>query len=99
MGDLIFRLRKRAEIRRNATSRKSVQEGSPDRISDLLEEAANEIEDIKINIKLFLEYDDKWFQAHMNRDYDNESVWGKVAQGYRKKLDEIIGEDNGLCTK
>ena len=42
-GDLVFRLRKRAEIRRQITTRKSVQEGKPDRIADLLEEAANEI--------------------------------------------------------
>jgi len=41
---LVFRLRKRAEIRRQNQDRKSVQEGKPDRISDLLEEAANEIE-------------------------------------------------------
>lgn len=41
---LIFRLRKRAEIRRQNQDRKSVQEGRPDRISDLLEEAANELE-------------------------------------------------------
>ncbi len=41
---LIFRLRKRAEIRRQIQDRKSVQEGRPDRIADLLEEAANEIE-------------------------------------------------------
>jgi hypothetical protein len=41
---LIFRLRKRAEIRRQISSRKSVQEGASDRIADLLEEAANEIE-------------------------------------------------------
>jgi hypothetical protein len=40
---LIYRLRKRAEIRRSINSRKSVQEGKPDRISDLLEEAAEEI--------------------------------------------------------
>lgn len=42
--DLVYRLRKRAEIRRQIAGRKSVQEGKPDRISDLLEEAANEIE-------------------------------------------------------
>ena len=41
---LVFRLRKRAEIRRQIKDRKSVQEGAPDRIADLLEEAANEIE-------------------------------------------------------
>lgn len=42
--DLIFRLRKRAEIRRNIQTRKSVQEGKPDRIADLLEEAAQALE-------------------------------------------------------
>lgn len=36
--DLIFRLRKRAQIRR------SIPRGEPDRIADLLEEAANAIE-------------------------------------------------------
>lgn len=41
---LIFRLRKRAEIRRQIKDRKSVQEGQPDRIADLLDEAADEIE-------------------------------------------------------
>lgn len=46
-NDLVYRLRKRAEIRRQITSRKSVQEGKPDRISDLLEEAANEIEALR----------------------------------------------------
>ncbi len=44
---LVFRLRKRAEIRRQIKDRKSVQEGKPDRIADLLEEAANEIERLK----------------------------------------------------
>jgi hypothetical protein len=44
---LEFRLRKRAEIRRQIQDRKSVVEGKPDRISDLLEEAANEIERLK----------------------------------------------------
>ncbi len=41
---LVFRLRKRAEIRRQISTRKSVQEGEPDRIANLLEEAAAEIE-------------------------------------------------------
>jgi hypothetical protein len=44
---LVFRLRKRAEIRRQISSRKSVQEGAPDRIADLLEEAANRIEELE----------------------------------------------------
>lgn len=41
---LVYRLRKRSEIRRNIQSRKSVQEGKPDRIADILEEAADEID-------------------------------------------------------
>lgn len=41
---LVYRLRKRAEIRRQIQTRKSVQEGQPDRLADLLEEAAKEIE-------------------------------------------------------
>lgn len=45
--DLVYRLRKRAEIRRQISSRKSVQEGKNDRIADLLEEAANEIDRLK----------------------------------------------------
>jgi hypothetical protein len=44
---LIDRLRKRAEIRRQIATRKSVQEGKPDRISDLLEEAADRIEGLQ----------------------------------------------------
>ena len=44
---LVYRLRKRAEIRRNIADRKSVQENKPDRIADLLEEAANEIDRLK----------------------------------------------------
>lgn len=41
---LIYRLRKRAEIRRQIPDRKSVQENKSDRIADILEESANEIE-------------------------------------------------------
>lgn len=41
---LVYRLRKRAEIRRQIPGRKSVEEGKADRIADLLEEAADAIE-------------------------------------------------------
>lgn len=44
---LIYRLRKRAEIRRGIQTRKSVQEGKADRIADLLEEAAEEIYELE----------------------------------------------------
>ena len=49
--DLIFRLKERARIRRQISTRKSVQEGKPDRISDLLEEAAERIEKIEYEEK------------------------------------------------
>jgi hypothetical protein len=45
--DLVYRLLKRAEIRRQISTRKSVQEGAPDRIADLLEEAAAEITQLR----------------------------------------------------
>jgi len=45
--DIVDNLRKRAEIRRQISTRKSVQEGKPDRIADLLEEAAGVIESLR----------------------------------------------------
>jgi hypothetical protein len=47
---LVYRLRKRAEIRRQIPSRKSVQEGKPDRMADLLDEAADEIQRLEQTI-------------------------------------------------
>ena len=47
---LVFRLRKRAEIRRQIPGRKSVEEGAPDRIATLLDEAADEIENLEQTI-------------------------------------------------
>ena len=44
--DLVYRLRKRASIRLQISSRKSVQEGTPDRIAALLNEAADTIEEL-----------------------------------------------------
>jgi hypothetical protein len=61
--DLVYRLRKRAEIRRQIPHRKSVQEGKPDRMADLLDEAALEIE----NLRRFI---DAAFVAHPNLDSD-----------------------------
>ena len=63
--DLVFRLRKRAEIRRQIPTRKSVQEGKTDRMADLLDEAALEIE----RLEMFIQYA---FQAHPNLDLDVE---------------------------
>lgn len=67
MNDLIYRLRKRAEIRRNNTTRKSVQEGKPDRISDLLEEAADAIESKISNIN-------NWYESTAKLD----AIYGEM---------------------
>jgi hypothetical protein len=55
--DLVYRLRKRAEIRRQIPSRKSVAENKPDRIADLLEEAATEIVSLRREIEYLAEQD------------------------------------------
>lgn len=47
LGDLVYRLRKRAEIRENINTRKSVQEGKIDRLSLLLKEAADRIQQLE----------------------------------------------------
>jgi hypothetical protein len=47
---LIFRLRKRAEIRRQIPGRLAVTEGKPDKIANLLDEAADEIEKLEQTI-------------------------------------------------
>jgi polyhydroxyalkanoate synthesis regulator phasin len=72
--DLVYRLRKRAEIRRNITTRKSVQNNEPDRISDLLEEAAKEIEelrykvlDLKKRLKALYHVDDRQVNEQQDR--------------------------------
>ena len=56
-NDLVYRLRKRVEIRRQIPDRKSVQEGKSDRIADILEEAANEIERLR---EIEIRYKDLW---------------------------------------
>lgn len=57
--DLVYRLRKRAEIRRQIPSRRSVQNNEPDRIADLLDEAATAIE---------------WLQMINKKDMNDDST-------------------------
>lgn len=52
-NDIVYMLEKRAEIRRGAISRKSVQEGKADRISDLLEAAALVITDLRKQLEAY----------------------------------------------
>lgn len=49
---LIEKLRIRAQIRRQAKGRKSVEEGAPDRLSALLEEAADRIESLEEQLEI-----------------------------------------------
>jgi hypothetical protein len=48
---LVYRLRRRADIRRQIPGRRSVEQGLPDRIADLLDEAAEEIEHLQKQIQ------------------------------------------------
>ena len=48
---LVERLRIRATIRRHAVGRKSVEEGKPDRIANLLDVAADALETLACNTK------------------------------------------------
>ena len=47
---LLFRLRKRAEIRRQIPGRLAVEEGKPDKIANLLDEAADELEKLQATV-------------------------------------------------
>ncbi len=53
--DLVYRLRKRAEIRRQIATRKSVQEGKADRMADLLDEAAKALENERLHTQFLAE--------------------------------------------
>lgn len=60
--DLVERLRKRAEIRRQIPTRKSVQEGAPDRLADLLEEAADCIDMQTRTIRKLIVANEQWLK-------------------------------------
>lgn len=47
---LLFRLRKRAEIRRQIPGRLAVVENKPDKIANLLDEAADEIQRLQTKL-------------------------------------------------
>lgn len=66
-NDIIYRLRKRAEIRRQIPTRKSVQENKPDRIADLLEEAASEIENLRAGVEI---HSDKGYSVGTAEGYE-----------------------------
>lgn len=55
--NLIYRLRTRSEIRKQISSRKSVQEGKPDRLAELLDESANELESLIATLNQYRDLD------------------------------------------
>lgn len=77
---LVERLRIRANIRRNIKDRKSVQEGKPDRIANLLDEAANRLEAYEDHIALC--------ESHI--DYQNNTIDRLVE--YNKELERKLNE-------
>ena len=77
---LVERLRIRASIRRNNTERKSVKEGKPDRIADLLEESAEKLEAYEKHIALC--------ESHI--DYQNNLIGSLVE--YNKELERKLNE-------
>jgi hypothetical protein len=68
-NDLVYRLRKRAEIRRQIPTRKSVQENQPDRIADLLDEAANTIEQLMTDKGYEITTHEKQAEFEQKRNY------------------------------
>jgi hypothetical protein len=89
--DLITRLRKRAEIRRQISTRKSVQEGKPDRIADLLEEAANTIEKYEKELENKKPLATQFFELLRDLD-DLESNFSK--RTIKLEIEPLSGSNN-----
>ncbi len=72
MDRLPVRLRNRASIRRNASGRRSVEEGRPDRLADQLDEAADRIDALERALKTLIEiHTDRYACAsEYNRAFD-----------------------------
>ena len=82
-NDIIYRLRKRAEIRRQIPTRKSVQENKPDRIADLLEEAASEIENLRAGVEI---HNDKGYSVGTAEGYEAFQKIRKPVEPSEKNL-------------
>jgi hypothetical protein len=92
-SDIVYRLRKRAEIRRSIVTRKSVQEGQPDRIALLLDEAADEITRLRATVVeswhiLIDDWDDDLVYARA-KSLKNEDKAEYEAEIARDKFDGI----------
>ena len=77
MSELVYRLRKRAEIRRQIDTRKSVQNNEPDRIADLLDESADVIEKyIKVLVEIANDYPELSYDKARMQNLDHIK-WAK----------------------
>lgn len=90
-NDLVFRLRKRAEIRRQIPGRKSVEEGAADRIADLLEEAADELVRQRCQTEHFI---NEWSEVCN----ENQVLLNNIAV-LENELDEIATENSKLLSQ
>ena len=97
--DLVYRLRERARIRRQIPSRKSVQEGQPDRIADLLDEAADEIERLMGQLISGF-YEDKmpFFRQGEPKHELEELVTAEEVSAYVHKIVELTKRIEGLLS-
>jgi len=84
--DLVYRLRKRADIRRQIASRKSVQEGKPDRLADLLDEAALEIEQLRVADR---DESDRPLKRSLKHEQHDEAEFNKGHQGQRQRQQRV----------
>ena len=90
MEDLIYRLNKRAEIRRSINTRKSVQNNEPDRIADLLEEAADRIAELEKGLELVKD-------AYCAKDSECKQLKERIAELEKEKwMTEIEAKQQGL---
>lgn len=72
--DIVYRLRKRAEIRRQIPSRRSVQEGAPDRLANLLDEAANEIAQLRERLEIGYAFDSDGNRVEIDPDSHPDGI-------------------------
>lgn len=87
--DLVYRLRKRAEIRRNIPTRKSVQENQPDKIADLLDEAATMLRDQHLRIQQIERTQEYLFKKH---DADKAEIEALKKEAALQRLSDFTQE-------
>jgi len=79
---IVDRLRKRAAIRRQIPTRKSVQEGKRDRLAELLDEAARHIETLEA------------LRPHWAQGFSDDGIAAQVQTAALSQLWKMLGVDN-----